>query len=85
MSGVFGEGLGINSLMDIKAFCEKYRGVRRTVLAFCCLWTSAAVGVGLWAMYAKGLGASDTAFLTAVVALMQTPIVFYFHTRGNGK
>lgn len=70
-------------MSKLDEFLNKQRGVRRTVLAFCVAWTSFAVGIGLYVMYIKGLSGSDTAFLTAVVALMQVPIAFYFQSRGQ--
>jgi hypothetical protein len=69
--------------MTFRDFTERYKGVRRTVLAFCVLWTSATVGTGLYVMLARELSAADTGFLTAVVALMNVPIAFYFHSRGK--
>lgn len=65
------------------AFADKYRGVRRTILAVMVLWVSAAVGVGLWVMTGRALTGPDVAFLTAVVALMNVPIAMYFNTRSK--
>lgn len=68
--------------MSVKEFVDRYKGVRRTVLGICVTWTSAAVVIGLWAMISKGLSGPDSAFLTAVIALMQVPVAFYFQQRG---
>lgn len=68
--------------MTAKDFFERYRGVRRTILAFVILWITACVTVGLYQVIHGGLGTQDTAFLTAIVALLHVPIAFYFHSRG---
>lgn len=69
--------------MDIETIIEKHKGIRRTVLGICVVWTSLAVCVGLWAMVERGLSMPDTTFLTAVIALMQAPVGFYFWKRGQ--
>jgi len=74
----FSEGAG-----KIDLFCNKYKGVRRTILAFCVIWISAAVSVGLWAMLARPLTGPDAAFLTAIIALLNVPMGLYFHRRGK--
>jgi len=68
--------------MGIETFCNRHKGVRRTILAFCVLWITAAVAVGLWAMLDRPLTAPDTAFLSAIIALLNVPIGFYFWRRG---
>jgi exosortase/archaeosortase len=69
--------------MTLERFIEQHKGVRRTVLAVCVVWASLAICVGLWVMVTRGLATPDTAFLTAVIALMQTPVGFYFWKRGQ--
>lgn len=71
--------------MTTKDFLEKYKGVRRTILAFVILWITACVAVGLYQVIYGGLGTQDTAFLTAVVALLHVPIAYYFHSRGKSS
>lgn len=69
--------------MNIEKFIEQHKGVRRTVLAVCVVWTSLAICIGLWVMVDRGLAMPETTFLTAVIALMQTPVGFYFWKRGQ--
>ena len=68
--------------MGVEAFCNKHKGIRRTILGFCVLWITAAVTVGLWAMLDRPLTGPDTAFLTAIIALLNVPMGLYFHRRG---
>mgnify|MGYP005854010927 CR=1 FL=1 len=69
--------------MSIESFCNKHKGIRRTILAFCVLWITAAVTVGLLAMLDRPLTGPDTAFLSAIIALLNVPIGFYFWRRGQ--
>lgn len=70
-------------MSKLDEFMNKQKGVRRTVLAFCITWTSASIGVGLWAMLSNGLSGPDATFLSAVLAITQIPVGFYFHSRGQ--
>lgn len=69
--------------MDLKTFVEQHKGVRRTVLGVCIIWVSVTILAGLWIMLERSLSGPDATFLTAVVALMQVPIGFYFYHRGK--
>jgi len=71
--------------MTFEEFFEKARGVRRSVLAVCIIWSSATIGSGLYLMFTRELNGAEVTFLTAVVALMQVPVAFYFQTRRDGK
>lgn len=71
--------------MTLEQFVEKHKGVRRTVLAICVLWTSLAICFGIWVMLDRGLVMAETTFLTAVIALMQAPVGFYFYNRGKDE
>jgi len=71
--------------MTFEDFFERAKGVRRSVLVVCIIWSSVTIGFGLWALMSKGLSAPDATFLTAVVALMQVPVAYYFQTRREGK
>lgn len=69
--------------MTFEDFCERFKGVRRSVLVICIIWTSVTIGFGLYALVSSGLSGPDATFLTAVVGLMQVPVAFYFQTRGK--
>lgn len=69
--------------MTLEDFIEKHKGVRRTVLGVCMLWTSMVICGGLYVMWHRGLDSAETAFLTAVIALMQAPVAFYFYDRSK--
>lgn len=68
--------------MDLKEFIEQHKGVRRSVLVVCICWVSITIITGLWIMLSRALTAPEVTFLTAVIALMQVPIAFYFYYRG---
>lgn len=67
--------------MTFSDFCEKYRGVRRTLLVVVNTWASAAVTVGLYQVAADGLGQADSWFLTTILAAAGAINGVYFHTR----
>lgn len=69
--------------MSLKTFVEEHKGIRRTVLGICIAWVSVTIPAGLWIMLDRSLSGPDAAFLTAIVALMQVPIGFYFYHRGK--
>ncbi len=69
--------------MDARTFFEQHKGVRRIVLAVCMVWCSVTILTGLWVLLQRTLSAADATFLTAVIALMQMPIGFYFYHRGR--
>lgn len=71
--------------MTLEDFIERHKGVRRTVLAICVTWTSLAICFGIWVMLDRGLAMPETTFLTAVIALMQAPVGFYFYNRGKDE
>lgn len=71
--------------MMLEKFIEQHKGVRRTVLAICVMWTSLAICFGIWVMLDRGLEMPETTFLTAVIALMQAPVGFYFYNRGRDE
>lgn len=69
--------------MSLESFVEKHKGVRRTVLAICIVWVSVTIGCGLYVMLTRSLNQVEVTFMLAIVALMQTPIGFYFYNRGK--
>lgn len=71
--------------MTLEDFIERHKGVRRIVLAICVIWTSLAISFGIWVMLNRGLDMAETTFLTAVIALMQAPVGFYFYNRGKDE
>jgi hypothetical protein len=69
--------------MDARTFFEEHQGVRRIVLAICVIWCSVTISTGLWVMLDRALTVPDATFMTAVIALMQVPVAFYFYHRGK--
>lgn len=64
-------------------FLNKQKGVRRSVLVMCIIWTTAALACGLYALVVKGLSGPDSAFLVAAIGLPEIPVAWYFQSRGK--
>ena len=73
----------VGCMDNIKSFIEEHKGIRRVVLCICIVWSSIVIVMGLGIMLDRSLTGPESAFLTAVIALMQTPVGFYFYHRGS--
>jgi len=67
--------------MNIKDAFEQHRLMRRTVLAVVLVLVIASVTVGLY--HLLDLTGESVKFLLAVVALLNAPILYYFHQRSK--